>query len=191
MREAHCLNEDDWLESLRVQAASFCPAYWQEFCPASDRQIIEAESKIQRHFSDDFRRFIFEIGSGRFPDIYGGCVYSPAEIVETCAGPIWMVYGTHKLMRPEEHRRFYATRGVFNPVEEKLHPTELNVDAISLFDLIQIGADGYGCYHQLHIGNAEPDFRYCKLTPWGTCENRLTSFREFITELVAEHAQGA
>jgi hypothetical protein len=127
------------------------------------------------------------IGAGSFSPHFYGNIYSPDDIIAACPGPIFMTKGVAELASEKEFRRFYATRGGYNPNPEKLKSRSMTHQGVNLFDLVQIGTDGACAYHQLHIKERSPKFGYCMITEGGEYESKLPSFTKGLRNILLVH----
>lgn len=179
-QRAHILvGEAGWEKSLQLETADLNPDFWAGFRVVSSQEIEHVENVLQRRLPGDYKLFLKAFGCGDFPYKFGGGFFSPDEIIEGCAGPILMLAGTNAWAGIEDQRRFYISRGEFNPDPVRFTPNITKYLGVSLFDLVQIGYDGMGCYYQLicpHQSDAQLGF--CRITPEGTLEDRYLSFSE-------------
>jgi hypothetical protein len=184
-------DKPDWIDAVKSWGEQLHQDYWSHFKPVRESEIRACEDQLKRTFPPDFRAFLVNVGSGPFPERFGGAIYSPAEIWEGCPGPLWMLLGSTDWASPEEHRRLYATRGAFNPAPDRFTKETLNYQGVSLFDLLQIGSNGSCCYHQLCLGSAAGNFGYCLLTPEGTIEDKEPSFTDGLRRIIVGHSENS
>lgn len=182
------IGQPDWHRAVRSYTDQFDRHFWDNFTPANPAELRDCEASINRTLPPDFREFMLHFGHGRFPR-NGTLFCAPEDIAAVTPGPLWMLLGSTDWASDDDHRRFYATRGQFNPAPDKFTPQALAFEGTSLLDLLQVGADGSCCYHQLHVGDApRKPFGYCLLTPEGTAEDKLPSFSTALgVMLTREH----
>ncbi len=163
--------------------------FWTRFTPVSTADLQKLETRIGRNLPNEFKEFYHSIGYGFFEP--GDGFYSLEDIVACLGAPIYFVLGSlmpgKEWATKEQHVRLWMSRGVDNPNPSLFTQEALTLDGIRLYDLLQIGADGSACYHQLYIGPDPAPFRYCLLTDSGTIENIATSFSEALDIIVEQH----
>jgi hypothetical protein len=160
--------------------------YWSDFAPVAERDLDTLENRINRRLPSDLRTFLLEFGCGRFPLLFGDCVYSPEELYLGCTGPILMACGAERGMDAEQLCRFYISRGNDNPAPERYTPTQLNRHHVSAFDLLQVGSDGSCGYHQVFVGDDPRPFGYCLLHE-AEMYDRLPSFGAGLRKIFNRH----
>src|SRR5690554_3452 len=130
--------------------------FWDGFTPVSELIIEKIECEINRKLPDDFKYFYSHIGYGYFPDLVGGDIQSPEEIINDCHAPYYFVTGSmtpgEEWASNEAQRQFYITYGKENPNLKMFSKESMYLDDVFLLDLVQIGSDGSCCYHQLNVG---------------------------------------
>jgi len=181
------IGEQDWIRSVRDFAETISKNYWANFVLIDKPEIDECEKTLNRRLPEDFRLFWLTFGAGEFPEECGGNIYRPSEVIEACAGPMWMILGSSNWATDQDHFQLYRTRGKFNPAPDKFSSAALTHNGVSLFDLLQIGTDGSCRYHQLHVGEGDKPFGYCLLTPEGTFENIEPSFSMGLRSMLITH----
>lgn len=173
------IGKDGWPLKIRSLTDQFDKHYWDNFRPCNTDEIIECEHRIKRKFPFDFREFLLRVGAGHFGEQKGnGVIYTPEAIVLACSGPLRAVLGSSKWATREEHLRFYASRGAYNPCPTKFTEEALVHDGVNLLDLVQIGSDGGGNYHQLNVAEPTRPFSYCLLADGSSIEDRLPCFSD-------------
>jgi len=176
-----------WLAKLRAYGKQIDPDYWDDFTPVAARQLDEIEKSLARKLPEDYRLFMKKIGAGNFPLSFGGDFNKPRETIGWCHGPLMMRLGCASWASRNALRKFYITRGQYNPAPEKFTPGITKYDGVDLLDLLQIGSDGSCCYHQLYVGHKSRHFKYCLLTDFDTYDNRSKSFSEGLCKIMHEH----
>lgn len=171
------IGSNDWVREARSFTDQFDPTFWDGFRRCREEEIAECERIVRRTLPDDFREFLLEIGSGKFENC-GGSIYTPEMIPLACPGPLWSLLKGARSVSEDELCRFYASRGAENPRPDIFNSESLNVDGVNLFDLLQIGVVGNGCYFELYLGVPPRPFGFCHLDPTGVIEERLPSFTD-------------
>lgn len=184
------VGEGDWHRIIRTFTDQLDRHYWDAFEPAPAKEIEACEAAINRQLPEDFRQFFLHLGSGTFR-WSGGCIYTTQEIVDACIGPFLMVLGSCRWASDEEQRKLYSSRGQYNPAPDRFTAQALHFGGHSLLDLLQIGTNGSGCYHQLFVGSTPAPFGYCLLTPEGTEEDKFPSFSEALRHILLQERRSA
>ena len=183
------IGSPDWASALRKRTARFDRHFWRDFTPAKADDIEKIEAATGRIIDPEFRQFYETVGYGSFPA--GGDIFSPEEIIACIPNPIFFVTGSHfpnsPWMSMEDHVRLWKSRGIWNPIPEKLCHETLSLDGIFLYDLLQIGSNGACCYHQLYVGPEPAPLRYCLLTPEATLEARALSFSQALDSILSAY----
>ena len=176
----------NWTNELILATKQLGDGFWTRFTPISSEDLEKLESQINRKLPDEFKNFYHLIGFGSFEP--GNGFYSPKDIVQCLGAPIYFVRGSRipgsEWATEEEHRQLWLSRGVKNPDPDLFTEDVLTLDGVKLYDLLQFGADGNCCYHQLYVGPDPAPFRYCLLTDSGTIENRAPSFSYALEEMI-------
>lgn len=179
------IGSENWPQDLRKWADSVERELWRDFIPVPPDEIELLGKSLGRVLPGDFRAFLSIVGSGNFPVRFGGGIFSPTEILEGCAGPLVMLLGSSRWASDEDNRRFYITRGEFNPDPERLVSSVTKYDNIDILDLVQIGYDGMSCYYQLVCPiTTRPQFGFCRITPDGVFDDRAESFSRGLTRML-------
>ena len=179
------IGEGNWIDEVRKVTTKLDPSYWSHFRPVAQDEMERLEQEINRSLPQDFRLFWAEFGAGQFPVRFGGNIYTPEEIFLCCHGPLLMKAGSAAWASDEDQRRFYCSRGSFNPNPTKFTSDVLRFEEISLLDLLQIGTDGSCCYHQLFVGQSPKPFGYCLLTD-DVIEDKAPSFSDGLRIIFKE-----
>ena len=87
----------------------------------------------------------------------------------------------------DQHRQLWLSRGFENPKPDLFTEKALSLNGVKLYDLLQFGADGSGCYHQLYVGPEPAPFRYCLLTDSGAFEDIAHSFSDALERMIEYH----
>lgn len=181
------VGEGAWADEIRYYTRELNPDYWASFQPLSRRDIDAIERSVGRPLPEDLREFLRIFGCGAFPEPYGGIIYSPDDFAVACHGHLWMVLGSDSWASDDEQRRFYVSRGTFNPNPKKYTQEALSFGDLNLLDLLQFGTNGLACYHQIFVGERPGRIGYCLLTPERTMENEAPSFSEGLKLILAHH----
>lgn len=181
------IGEGSWEQQIRYFTAELDQAFWCGFHPVSSIDIARIEAETCRKLPDDFKMFLRVFGCGGFPLKYGGDISSPDEIIFGCHCHLWTVLGSAGWAKPEEQQRFYISRGAYNPNSAKYTANAMVFDDVNLLDLLQIGSNGMGCYHQLYVGAQRNTFGYGLLTPEITVEDASPSFSEGLRWILTHH----
>jgi hypothetical protein len=186
------IGDTGWEQSLRSETAELSPNFWVDFEAVSLQEIERLENVLQRDLPGDFKLFLTTFGCGNFPSPFWGGFFTPREVIDGCAGPLFMLLGSGSWASHEDQRRFYVTRGTFNPAPDKFIATVINYAGVDLLDLVQVGYDGMSCYYQL-ICPAASDSRpgFCKITPEGAFEDRHPSFEAGLNAILSEFREYA
>jgi len=175
-----------WEARVREIADHIHPQFFQNFVAVSRQQVEWIERSLNRSLPDDFKMFLNVFGAGNFPHEVGGGFFSPSEIIEGCAGPIEMLVGIKGNVGRDILREFYITRGEKHGREiQFLSPFQRH-----LFDFVQVGYDGVGCYYQVFVNSSGGS---CLITPSGEIEDRCASFSQrldLIFRQIIETRQG-
>lgn len=181
----------DWFREIRVFTDQFDHHYWDDFRPCGEADIAACERAINRALPGDFREFLLRVGAGNF-GCGGGDVYTPEEIVLACHGPLLTLLGSADWATDDEQRQLYSSRRAHNPRPELFTAEALIFDGVSLLDLLQIGSDGQGCYHQLHLPDRPRLFGYCLLDCGGeSLDVRLPSFTDGLKRILTQSWRSA
>lgn len=183
--ERFVIGERGWVDRVRKVTDGFCEDYWSDFRALSEAEIAGIEKGVNRRLPGDFREFLRAFGYGQFTE-FGGGIYSPAEMVEACHGPLMMQLGSSEWASDDEQRRFYVSRGRENPCPERFTRGAMNSLGFSLLDLLQIGTDGGGGYLQVFVGERAGPFGYCVLNG-EEVEDRVGTFSEGLYGIVSRH----
>jgi hypothetical protein len=179
------IGSGDWVKEVQSFTDQFDPEFWDEFSLCSEDEIEACERQINRKFPDDYREFLLRIGAGRYS--IGGGIYTLEDIVLACPGPFYTLLGSSEWATNEEQRRFYISRGAYNPRPELFTDEALTIDGVNLFDLLQVGSDGQCCYHLLNLAPSPRPFGYSLLDcSCQTLENRLPSFTDYLKHLLTQ-----
>ena len=177
------IGRGDWVGEARAFTDQFDPRYWDDFRPCREEDIAACERDVNRQLPDDFREFLLRVGAGKFGD--RGHICTPEDIVLTCSGPLRFVLGSAKWATTDEHRRFYASRGKWNPRPDLFTAKAMRIlGDVNLFDLLQIGSDGQCCYHQLNLASPPRPFGYCLLEPDRIIEEPLPTFSDGLKNIL-------
>ncbi len=174
IQEPIMVGSEAWETNLRLATMGLGADFWSGFTPVDPDEIVALESSINRVLPCDLRCFLSTMGSGDFPDQFGGGIFSPEEIIEGCAGPLLMLLGCAPWATDEDQRAFYISRGTSNPNPDKFVNGITKYSSIDLPNLIQIGYDGMSCYYQVFCNNVGGGF--CRITPELTLDDRCESF---------------
>ena len=180
------IGHGDWVDEIRAITDKITPSYWADFRPVSKVEIAGVEREVSRVLPEDFRLFWRTFGCGKFPETFGGDICTPDDVCMACHGPLLMKLGSADWASEDDQRRFYRTRGGFNPAPNKFTASVLSFEDVNLLDLLQIGTDGSCCYHQLFVGSAPGPFGYCLLTA-DVIEDRAASFSDGLRMILARH----
>jgi len=174
----------DWVGEARAFTDQFDSSYWDDFRPCREEEIATCERALNRHLPDDFREFLLRVGAGKFGD--RGQISTPEQIVLGCPGPLFFVLNSAKWATKDEHRRFYASRGEWNPRPDLFTSKAMRIlGDVNLFDLLQIGSDGQCCYHQLNLASPPRPFGYCLLEPDRIIDDALPTFSDGLKNILA------
>jgi hypothetical protein len=182
------VGSDNWKEKLFIATRELGEDFWNRFKPVDYKELETLENQINRKLPVDFKEFYQTIGYGFFEP--GNGFYSPRDIIECLGAPIYFIRGSlmvgSEWGTEEEHRKLWKSRGIENPNPKKFTKEMLELDGIKLYDLLQFGADGNCCYHQLYVGSDSVPFRYCLLTDSGTIENKAPSFSIALEKMIEQ-----
>jgi hypothetical protein len=181
------IGSGSWAQEIRYYTEELDPEYWANFRPLGDGEIQEIERDVGRTLPGDFKEFLRSFGCGAFPRRYGGLIYSPEDFANGCHGHLWMILGSSEWASEDEQKRYYVTRGAFNPNPKKYTSDSVIFDGISLLDLLQFGTDGLACYHQVYVGDKSGPVGYCLLTPDRTMVSRAPSFSDGLKLILNRH----
>ena len=183
------IGSPNWHNVLINATQGLGVGFWEQFTAVSDDQLEKLENKIGRKLPDDFKEFYRVIGYGSFSP--GDVFYSPDEIVECIGAPIYFVRGSlmsgNEWATEYQHQRLWLSRGDENPAPAKFTKKILSLDGVNLYDLLQIGINGSGCYHQLYVGPDPSPFTYCLLSDSGTIEDIALSFSKALARMIEYH----
>jgi hypothetical protein len=186
------IGSQNWRKDLINFTSHLGNGFWDRFTPVSEQRLKLLELEIGRRLPDDFREFYRLVGYGDFEP--GSGFYSPDDpddIVACLGAPIYFVLGSatpgEEWATEEQHRFLWTTRGNENPNPHAFTEEALTLNGVKLYDLLQFGSNGSGCYHQLYIGPDPIPFRYCLLTDSGTIENVALSFSEALRDIIGEY----
>ena len=180
----------DWVKTLKEMTERKCPDFWTGFTPASEQQMQATESFLKRKFDPEFREFYRAVGYGSFPKGYGGSGFWSPDEFKFGAGPaIYFITGSltpgNEWATPEQHTALWISRGRENPNPARFTEEAMTLDGVKLYDLLQFGANGGCCYHQLYMGPEPAPLRYCLLTDSQTMEDRAQTFSEAMEKIIA------
>lgn len=180
-----------WVRELRSRTELLGSEFWSGFTSATESDLRQIETHIQRNLDPEFREFYRKIGYGSFCNRPGyGDIYSPEEIIQAIANPIFFVTGS---MTPgaewaplDRQVELWLSRGRSNPNRTRFTAKALTLDGVRLYNLLQIGSDG-GCrYHHLYVGPEPAPLRYCLLTDSQELTDRAMTFSEGL-EMIIQH----
>lgn len=168
-----------------------CGQYWHDFTRIGLDEIAHAETALSIQLPADFKEFYTEVGCGTFPRDYGGCIYSPNDLIQFCANPIFYITGSRtpgqEWASEEQHRQLWISNGQDNPAPSRFTEDELTYEGVRLWDLLQVGEDGCCGYLQLYVGPNNPDFGCCLLHE-GIVQFSTPTFAEGLLQLIDFHA---
>ena len=183
------IGKGDWKKQIFEIGYGIDKKFWNGINKVTLSDFHMIENAINRKLPEDFKQFYSEIGYGHFPFDFGHSFYSPSEIIDNCHAPVYFVTGSMipnaEWAKNEEQRKFYISHGINNPNPAKFTKEVLIFDNINLLDLVQFGADGSCCYHQLYTGNAK-NIGYCLLTGYAI-ENIGISFSSALKRMFEEY----
>ncbi len=183
------IGSPNWRNDLINSTSRLGNDFWDHFTPVAENQLNILEKQIGRRLPDEFKEFYRIIGYGNFEP--GDGFYSPDDIVACLGAPIFFVRGSlisgKEWATEYEHRQLWLSRGKENPNPDVFTEEVLTLNGAKLYDLLQIGADGSACYHQLYVGSDPIPFRYCLLTDSGTIENTALTFSEALEKIIEDH----
>ncbi len=183
------IGSPNWQDDLINSTRRLGDGFWDHFTSVADDQLIMLEKRIGRRLPDEFKEFYRLIGYGSFGP--GDGFYSPEDIVACLGAPIFFIRGSltpgKEWATEDQHKRLWMSRGKENPNPNAFTEEVLTLNGVKLYDLLQIGADGSACYHQLYVGPDPAPFRYCLLTDSGTIENAALSFFEALENIIEDH----
>jgi hypothetical protein len=182
------IGSDNWKNRLFIATRKLGDDFWNRFQKVSIKELEKLEYKINRKLTGEFKEFYRIIGYGSFEP--GNGFYSPEDIIACLGAPIYFIRGSlvsgSEWATEEEHRKLWRSHGIENPNPRLFTQEKLALDEINLYDLLQFGADGNGCYHQLYVGPEPAPFRYCLLTDSGTMENKSPSFSIALEKMIEQ-----
>lgn len=182
------IGDAGWVKKLKELTGSLGKDFWEGFKPASEDELQAVERYLGRKLDGEFREFYRTIGYGEFPNC-GGQFDSPATLIQDVAVPIYFVTGSsspgEEWATSEQHTKLWLSRGQENPNPKKFTNKALTLGGVKLYDLLQFGSDGCGCYHQLYVGPAPAPLRYCLLMDSEEIENRANTFSEGLESIIA------
>lgn len=181
------IGKGTWVEEIRYYTAELNPDYWAGFRALNSVEIGRIERDTGRNLPEDFKEFLRVFGCGRFPEPYGGDIYSPEEFIHGSHGHLFMILGSSKWASDEEQRRLYVTRGAYNPNPTKYTSEALLFEGVDLLDLLQIGTNGLAGYYQIYVGQKPGRLGYCLLTPEPSLEDEAPSFSEGLKKILTHH----
>jgi hypothetical protein len=181
------IGQGSWIEEIRYHTSELSPHYWADFQRLSLEEINTIEKEVGRRLPDDFKEFLGCFGSGRFPEPYYGSIYTPEDFIHGCHGHLYMLLGSSAWASDNEQRRFYVSRGEFNPAPKQYTLEALFFEDVNLLDLLQFGTNGLSCYHQVYVGEKPGPAGYCLLTPECTMEDASPSFSEGLKKILTHH----
>lgn len=152
-----------WAEEIRYYTTEINLDYWADFRPVTNEDIKEIERTVNRRLPEDFNEFLRVFGHGRFPAPFHGNIYAPQDFASIGHGQLPLILGSSKWASEEDHHRFYATHGAFNPAPKKFTNEALLFEGVNLLDLLQIGGNGLCCYHHIYVGG-KPTFNCHQLS---------------------------
>jgi hypothetical protein len=180
------IGRGDWLKTIEEFGRSIHPDFWSGFTLASADAIRECEDALNRRLPEDFSEFLRLRGFGPFASRIHGGIDGPQVIVEGCPGPLYMcVRGAHNIQE-DQLRRFYCTKGSYNPNPTVLFKGATLFNGVDLLDVIQIGWDGLAGYHQLIESPAKYGFGYLVITGDITMEDRQPDFSTALATILTE-----
>jgi hypothetical protein len=177
----------NWVRDLKQMTESLGRDFWSNFRPASEQQMQTAEQQLGRELDPEFREFYRTIGYGAFPKF--GQFDAPEELILGAGPAIYFIIGSltpgDEWATPEEHTRLWLSRGSDNPNPLRFTEEALTLCGVKLYDLLQFGSNGCGCYHQLYVGPYTAPLRYCLLTDSQEMQDRASSFSEGLEKIIA------
>jgi hypothetical protein len=184
------IGSPNWHGDLLNSTRHLGKDFWSRFTPVSQTELKALERQIGRTLPDEFKEFYYRIGHGEFEP--GDGFYSPTDIVACLGAPVYFILGSltpgEEWATDDQHRRLWVSRGTENPKPDSFTDVALTLGGIKLYDLLQFGADGSACYHQLYVGPEPAPFRYCLLTDSGTIEDMASSFSEAVEAIIERHS---
>ena len=169
-----------WIDELQSGKKA---ELWSEFHPVREQDVEALEVELGRSLPIDFKEFYQKIGYGRWPDKFGGGIYSPDEILEVVGAPIYYVLGSlfpgKEWASAAEHRKLWLSRGGFNPNPQRFSTKSLEFYGMNLLDLLQIGSDGSACYQMLNLSESSAN-KYVVICESTEVELVAESFRDGI-----------
>jgi hypothetical protein len=184
------IGQGQWDKHIRDLTAEMDAQYWMEFHPVAEADVAKIESETHRKLAPDLKEFLRVFGAGWFPQKFGGGIYMPTDMTQGCHMHLAMVLGSlgsSPWASEEGQRRYYVTRGQFNPAPDKYTEEAVRLEDVSLLDLMQIGNDGLCGYMQVYVGDAPPPFGFCIIRPERQIERRAGSFSEGLRTLLNVH----
>ena len=173
----------NWIDELQ---SGIKEELWSEFHPVGEQEVEALELELGRSLPIDFKEFYKKIGYGRWPDKYGGGIYSPEEILEVVGAPIYYVLGSlfpgNEWASAAEHRKLWLSRGDFNPNPQLFSTNSLEFNGMNLLDLLQIGSDGSACYQMLNLSKSSAT-KYVLICESTEVELVAESFRDGIERI--------
>jgi hypothetical protein len=183
------IGSPNWLSELKRATKTLGDDFWSRFTPVSEAGLDNIEAQIGRNLPDDFREFYKSVGFGTFEPGIG--LYSPNDIISCIGAPIYFVLGSltpgQEWATADEHRNLWLSRGTDNPSSARFTGESLTLNGVKLYDLLQFGIDGSGCYYQLYVGPDPAPFRYCLLTDSSTIEEKSASLSSVLERIFEEH----
>jgi hypothetical protein len=182
------IGSPNWRDDLINSTNRLGDGFWNHFTPVAENQLEILEKQVGRRLPDEFKEFYRLICYGNFEP--GDGFNSPDDIVTRLGAPIYFVRGSlmpgQEWATEYEHRRLWVSQGKENPNPDAFTEEVLTLNGVKLYDLLQIGADGSACYHQLYVGPDPIPFRYCLLTDYGTIENTALTFSEALGKIIED-----
>jgi hypothetical protein len=179
----------NWVKTLKELTESREPDFWTGFTPATEQQMQAAESVLKRKFDPEFREFYRTVGYGKFPGYGGSGFWSPDEFAFGAGPAIYFITGSltpgDEWATREQHTALWISRGRENPDPARFTEEVMTLNGVKLYDLLQFGANGCACYHQLYMGPEPAPLRYCLLTESQTMEDRSRTFSEALEKIIA------
>lgn len=180
------IGESGWSDELRAMTASLGNNFWADFTPCNATEITHIEKEIGRKRPDDVVEFYRTIGYEEFSE--RGGIFAPDEVLASLPAPLYFIMGSLLLSKEwcseQEHRSLRLSRGNENPAPTRFTEEVLRLDGIPLYDLLQVGTNGGGCYHQLYVGPESKPIGYCLLTDSQTMEDTCESFSLGLEKII-------
>lgn len=168
------------IQELRRKLGRKFDQVFAGFKPSSPQEISDLEAALRRRLPKDFKTFLTSVGWGVFRPGFG--LYSPDDIRAACFGPLAMMFGRQGFSNDQAYIDFYVRR----EASGKGEPPSTKLNGVELLDYLQIGSDGCSCYFLIYVGDGNPAFGFCRITPEKTLEDRLPSFADGLIMMIKE-----